>query len=743
MRTLSPLRSLTRLVASAIVLVALALVLGAPPTHAAGPVCTVGASGAIYTTIQAAVNDTSCFTINVAAGTYREHLTIVRDVTINGAGAGATIVERNTSIPNCCTIFRIEQPVTVTLNGLTIRNGFGQSGAGIFISDGNANVTVRNSMIANNWAPYPSFGGGIYSQGKLTVSDSTFTDNRGGRGGGGIFAVRDLTVVNSTFAGNGNPGEPGSGIYAAGPTLISGSTFTGNVGAGALYIATAASAKITVINSTFSGNHPGGGYWGGAIYAKRQHDDKLEIISSTIVGNSASAGGGIFNDDMSVTIKNSIIANNGGYNCSNTPVSNGGNNLRWPSSDGSCVGTYGDPKLGPLADNGGPTQTMALLTGSAAIDRGSCTDVAGATVATDQRGASRPAGATCDIGAYESSGLAAHWKLDEGSGATAYDASGNGNHATLSQPTSWTAAHAPTPFNNPYAYQSGWTLNAPLVTTQVDNVSLTAWVRWDGGGGGNRFIFMNGNSASTGYGLIQKVDTNRLNLILAGRAYYDFGYTLPVNAWTHVALVRANGTWRLYVNGTQRGGTTTQAPATPTQGTYIGSSSQYERFSGQIDDVRIYNRALPQTEIKSWIACYTLKSQQTGFVADVSGGSTAPGSPLVIWPQNSPVTPSQLWTPTPEGILTNWATGYVLSVKDDSTAQGAGAVIAPQTTPLTSNQQWSIIPDARLIKNKQTLFLLDVRGGGTTQGTPIIVWPQNSPVSSNQLWTLVPSASCG
>ena len=84
-------------------------------------------------------------------------------------------------------------------------------------------------------------------------------------------------------------------------------------------------------------------------------------------------------------------------------VESGGGNLRWPSIDGSCAGAYGDPRLGPFQDNGGPTPTMALGAGSAAIDAGQ----GNGCLPTDQRGILRPqdgdgnGAAVCDVGAYE------------------------------------------------------------------------------------------------------------------------------------------------------------------------------------------------------------------------------------------------------------------------------------------------------------------------------------------------------
>ena len=115
-------------------LLVLALVLGsvafAPvAARAAGPSCTVnGAGGATYTTIQAAVGDAGCTTITVAAGTYQEHVTIGRDVTLSGAGASNTTVDGTHS----GTVFVITDG-TVALHNLTIANGLGSypGGGGI------------------------------------------------------------------------------------------------------------------------------------------------------------------------------------------------------------------------------------------------------------------------------------------------------------------------------------------------------------------------------------------------------------------------------------------------------------------------------------------------------------------------------------------------------------------------------------------------------------------------------------
>ena len=128
------------------------------------------------------------------------------------------------------------------------------------------------------------------------------------------------------------------------------------------------------------------------------------MSNSTISDNSASSGGGIYNAGTA-TLKNTIVANSpsasGGSCYLYGIITNGGYNL---DSDNTCgFGTNNnslsgvDPMLGPLADNGGPTKTHALLAGSPAIDKGNSF---GAT--TDQRGVTRPQGAASDIGSFES-----------------------------------------------------------------------------------------------------------------------------------------------------------------------------------------------------------------------------------------------------------------------------------------------------------------------------------------------------
>jgi hypothetical protein len=157
---------------------------------------------------------------------------------------------------------------------------------------------------------------------------------------------------------------------------------------------------LTLTNVTISGNTAIGG--GGIL-----NQGPLTLTNVTITSNTATGsptnGGGFFTGSPTdlVELKNTIVANNTGGNCSGLSPVSLGHNL---DSDGTCdLSSLGDlpntdPLLGPLQDNGGFTQTHALLAGSPAIDAGSpdCPPPA-----TDQRGIVRPQGDTCDMGAFE------------------------------------------------------------------------------------------------------------------------------------------------------------------------------------------------------------------------------------------------------------------------------------------------------------------------------------------------------
>jgi hypothetical protein len=271
------------------------------------------------------------------------------------------------------------------------------------ITSANAHVTLSKLTIRNGVV-----GGGISNQGTLMINNSTVSGNSATYGGGGIHNNGTLTINNSTVSGNSAghgslPSGFGGGILNNGTLTINNSTVSGNT---ANYDGGISNGgMLTINNSTVSGNsasHDDGGIGNGGA---------LKVNNSTISGNGASGTiGGIDNSGGTATFQNSIVANNSpGGNCGGTMISDGYN----LSSDNTCSfnGTGDlnntDPQLGPLQDNGGPTQTMGLLSDSPAIDAGNpggCTDGQGRLLKTDQRGMPRPDREDtggCDMGAFE------------------------------------------------------------------------------------------------------------------------------------------------------------------------------------------------------------------------------------------------------------------------------------------------------------------------------------------------------
>jgi len=261
-------------------------------------------------------------------------------------------------------------------------------------------LVMINGSVENNLAE--SRGGGIANSGPLTLTDSTLTGNstRTMIGmGGGLFSDATggtVTVTNSTISGN--SAYAGGGMYIIGTLSLARSTLTGNTahGGGGLVISTGATATVT--NSTFAGNSGTSSLnGGGGIF----NEGSLTVNNSTFSGNAATTGAAIrVVGSGTATVSNTIIANsqNGG-NC-NGPIIDHGHNLQFGGLVAvSCGVTIpsGDPNLAALADYGGPTRSMELQTGSAAIDAGDDDTCE----AVDQRGISRPHGVHCDIGAFE------------------------------------------------------------------------------------------------------------------------------------------------------------------------------------------------------------------------------------------------------------------------------------------------------------------------------------------------------
>ena len=334
--------------------------------------------------------------INLTGG----ELAITDDLTITGLGADQLTISGNSASRVFSVDSAASEPISVAIRSLSLVDGYnaGSSyGGGIY----NDEILVLDSCtLANNLSDY---GGGIRNDGMLTVTNSTFVDNSAGTTGGATFNMGTLTVTNSTFADN--SAHSGGGI----------TNFD--------------SGTLTLTNSTLANN--AANYSGGGI----QNHGTLTVRNSTLANNSAgSYGGGIENvggltEFGSLTLTNSLLGGNtapqgpdlriaGEHIAAQYNVIQDGTGSGLVNGvDGNLVGV--DPKLDPagLQDHGGPTPTIALLSGSAAIDAGDNAAAAGLT--GDQRGVpfvrdyGDGADDVVDVGAYEVQPLVVDTVADE------------------------------------------------------------------------------------------------------------------------------------------------------------------------------------------------------------------------------------------------------------------------------------------------------------------------------------------
>ena len=317
-----------------------------------------------------------------------KRLLIFGDMTLDGSGQSVTLDGGN----KVEVLFVNDN--NFTLNALTIAHGKTTSGGG-GIENSGATVNINNSTFANNSA---GVSGAIDNIGVVNINNSTFANNSSTTVGGGISGDGYVTISNSTFANN-SAGSDGGGIYSNTVT-ISNSTFVNN---SARYYGGGIDndGGLTISNSTFANNSAGSD--GGGI----ESINTASITNSTFANNSAVIGGAIEISGSTGSIGGSIVANNTGGNCSlpGASLTDQGYNLE-SGTDCGFTGTGSlqntDPKLDPngLQNNGGPTQTIALLSGSPASDY----IPAANCPASDQRGITRPddGETSCDIGAYES-----------------------------------------------------------------------------------------------------------------------------------------------------------------------------------------------------------------------------------------------------------------------------------------------------------------------------------------------------
>jgi len=321
-------------------------------------------------------------TINLTSGP----LVPANTVTIDGSGAPGLSISGG----GVGRVLIVDPGINVNLGNLTVTNGYGFQLAGGILNNGvltlNQVVVTGNSMTTDA-GDFWQGGAGIYNGDGATLNliDSTVSNNNSGWAGGGIFSFFNTTTLieRSTISGN-TAADVGGGLRTLG--------------------------NVTVLNSTISGNAATGWHGGGAFVT----DGVMDVTNSTITNNSGGPGGtagGLFvgtfgPSSATLNLQNSIVANNADFGCFLAPFGAGpvalnslGGNVFTDATcnPGPTDQVVVDAGVGPLADNGGPTQTHALTAGSPAIDTADPL----VCLATDQRGIARPQRTGCDAGAFE------------------------------------------------------------------------------------------------------------------------------------------------------------------------------------------------------------------------------------------------------------------------------------------------------------------------------------------------------
>ncbi len=364
-------------------------------------------------------------------------LDIKESLAIQGNGISNTIID-GSGIERIFDVFP-SAATTFDLSNMTLQNGdtratsFKEGGA-IYLHN-NVTTTINHCQIINNFS---GANGAIENRGTLTITNSVLSNNQtiptsGSVVGGALHNAGPLTITNTTIANNTVRGEGGGIATTTGAAVIvtiTGSTISGNtasvtgggLGNGGGISTTGNQGTINITNSTISGNRADNNGGGAYFVTPGGGTGNVTLLNVTITNNTADndnngagAGGGLAQNTAAVTLRNTIVAGNFnstaatrddvsgavvasssfnliGDGTGASGISNGVNNNQ-VGSGASPI----NPLLGPLTNNGGTTETHALLTGSPAIDTGSNA----LCPATDQRGVSRPVNGVCDIGAYE------------------------------------------------------------------------------------------------------------------------------------------------------------------------------------------------------------------------------------------------------------------------------------------------------------------------------------------------------
>ncbi len=493
---------------------------------------------------------------------------LVDEFSYFNANLDPTLIEGLAQQVNGSRIFTIASGVTATISGLTLAGGRAQVGAGIYNS---GTLTIANAVFSNDVAqgyagsPLVNAQGGAIDNApgaSLTVTGSTFNADAA-IGGSGINP--SMTIISN--GGNGRGGaivnEVGALLVGADDTFASNLAQAGNgLGAGSV----AFGGAIDNLGTAY-------------LYGVTIGENTIKAAAGSSSASSSDGSGFANEAGATLTMINTIVADDNGasHDFVNAGTVNGDDNLvtSYAGLPASVVAVTADPQLGPLANNGGTTPTLALPVGSSAVNAGDNT-----------------AAAMTAIG-----GLVDWWR---GNGNTLDSA--RGQNGTLAGGATYSPGLSGQAFslNGQGAYVS-LPASADIVGTGAFTVS--AWIK----------------TSSNGV-IIQQRDPNNYNgeYVLAvsggkvlfwtfGDNQYGFNFSsnrsVNDNAWHLITAVRlANGTGQIYIDGALDN-SQASPPRTLSSGfnVYIGGDLRDNTafFNGSIAEVALFNQALTSAQVQS------------------------------------------------------------------------------------------------------------------------------------------------
>lgn len=453
----------------------------------------------------ATAGSTIVFDNSLSGATIRlaSELTLSKNVTIDGSALATQITisgDTNNDSTGDVRAFTVNSGVVAVLKNLTVTKGnalsYGTPYGGAIYNSGD--LTIVNSTFSSSKANY---AGAIATWGTLTVRGSTFASNQSNNEGGAIMNFGMLDIANSTIVAN------SAGSYGGGISNVGGSTTS--------------LTNVTIWqNAANMANLGTASTSGGGIYQR----GTLSFANTIIAGSTK-------DDDCEPVPGQSTLA----VNVANFV------------GDGHCsAAVSGNPELGPLANNGGPTQTLALTTGSPARDAGNDSYCAASPVGNvDQRGVARPWGAHCDIGAVEFAEVVTPSAPIAGrNGALSFD--GTNDYISVYTDT---------------AKVSAATLGLP-----VKDITVEAWVniaqfkKW------SAFIGFLQDNGTAEYGWAMGTwgapETDGVYFAVStsgtGMTYLS-DYSVSANRWVHLAGTYDGTTMKLYVDGDLMNSSTAQS----------------------------------------------------------------------------------------------------------------------------------------------------------------------------------------